>query len=36
MAVGALPVGPINLSDNGPEDENRLNLSEGIQKILLK
>jgi hypothetical protein len=36
MAVGALPVGPINLSDDGPEDENRFGLSEGIQDILLK
>lgn len=36
MAVGALPVGPINLSDDGPEDENRFDLSEGIQEILFK
>jgi hypothetical protein len=36
MALGALPVGPIGLSDDDPEDKNRLNLSGGIQKVLLK
>jgi hypothetical protein len=36
MAVGALPVGPINLSDDDPEDKDRSKLSEGIEKLLLK
>jgi hypothetical protein len=36
MAVGALPVGPTNLSDNDPEDENRLNLSGGNSKNTIK
>jgi hypothetical protein len=36
MAVGALPVGSINLSDDDPEDKDRSKLSEGIEKLLLK
>jgi hypothetical protein len=35
MAVGALPVGPINLSDDDPEDKDRSKLSEGIQNNML-
>jgi hypothetical protein len=33
MAVGSLPVGPINMSDDDSEDDDRLKLPKGIQKI---
>lgn len=32
MAVGELPVGPINLSEDNPGEKDRFKLSEGIGK----
>jgi hypothetical protein len=34
--LARLPVGPLNMSDGDPEDEDRLELSKGIQKMLFK